>query len=125
MYKQYTEELDTLTSEQVDWEPYGSRYHFGTAMGDLNPKCLEEAGFWRMRCPLICMWAVEYHMPHRVMRQFGLFQECPPDWQDTDRALHRLDRKQQRKIQNWPDHHRNHVTAFQHCLDVPADNVVI
>ena len=30
----------------------------------------------------------------------------------------RLDRKQQRKIQNWPDHHRNHVTAFQHCLDV-------
>ncbi|KAM0871141.1 hypothetical protein ACQ4PT_039542 [Festuca glaucescens] len=100
MYKQYTEELDTLTSEQVDWEPYGSRYHFGTAMGDLNPKCLEEVGFWRMRCPLICMWAVEYHMPHRVMRQFG------------------LDRKQQRKIQNWPDHHRNHVTAFQHCLDV-------
>ncbi|KAM0861777.1 hypothetical protein ACQ4PT_045678 [Festuca glaucescens] len=117
MYKQYTEELDTLTSEQVDWEPYGSRYHFGTAMGDLNPKCLEEAGFWRMRCPLICMWAVEYHMPHRVMRQFGLFQECPPDWQDTDRALHRLDRKQQRKIQNWPDHHRNHVTAFEHYLD--------
>ena len=30
----------------------------------------------------------------------------------------RLDRKQQRKIQNWPDHHRNHVTTFQHCLDV-------
>ncbi|XP_051221966.1 uncharacterized protein [Lolium perenne] len=41
-YKQYTEELDTLTAEQVDWEPYGSRYHFGTAMRDLNPKCLEE-----------------------------------------------------------------------------------
>ncbi|KAK1669189.1 hypothetical protein QYE76_057348 [Lolium multiflorum] len=34
---------------QVDLEPYGSRYHFGTAMGDLNPKCLEEAGFWRCR----------------------------------------------------------------------------
>ncbi len=74
---------------QVDWEPYGTYYRIGAAMTDLNPKCLEEAGFWRMRCPLICMWAVEYHMPHRVMRQFGLFQECPPDWQDTDRALHR------------------------------------
>ncbi|KAK1613140.1 hypothetical protein QYE76_036813 [Lolium multiflorum] len=117
MYKQYTEELDTLTSEQVDWEPYGTYYRIGSAMTDLNHKCLEEAGFWRMRCPLICMWLVEYHQPHRVMRQFGLYQECPPQWQDTDHALHRLDRQRQRKITNWPEHHRIHVTAFQHCLE--------
>ena len=30
----------------------------------------------------------------------------------------RLDRKKQRKIQNWPDYHRTHVTAFEHYLDV-------
>ncbi|KAK1694577.1 hypothetical protein QYE76_011274 [Lolium multiflorum] len=117
MYKHYTEELDTLTAEQVDWEPYGTYYRIGAGMADLNPKCLEEARFWRMRCPLICMWLVEYHQPHRVMRQFGLYQECPPQWQDTDHALHRLDRKQQRKITDWPVHHRGHVTAFQHCLE--------
>ncbi|KAM0900803.1 hypothetical protein ACQ4PT_020376 [Festuca glaucescens] len=93
MYRQYTEELDTLTPEQVEWEPYGTRGHFAMQMQDINPKCLEEVGFWRMRCPLICMWAVEYHMPQRMMTQFGLFQECPPEWQDTDRALHRLDKK--------------------------------
>ncbi|KAK1649010.1 hypothetical protein QYE76_066815 [Lolium multiflorum] len=86
-------------------------------MTDLNPKCTEEACFWRMRCPLICMWLVEYHQPHRVMRQFGLFQETPPLWQHTDHALHRLDRQRQRKIMNWPVHHRIHVTAFQHGLE--------
>ncbi|KAK1646780.1 hypothetical protein QYE76_064585 [Lolium multiflorum] len=117
MYRHYTEELDTLTAEQVDWEPYGTYYHIGAGMADLNPKCTEEARFWRMRCPLICMWLVEYHQPHRVMRQFGLYQECPPQWQDTDHALHRLDRQRQRKITNWPVHHRIHVTAFQHGLE--------
>jgi hypothetical protein len=88
MYMHYTEELDTLTAEQVDWETYGTYYHIGAGMADLNPKCLEEARFWRMRCPLICMWLVEYHQPHRVIRQFGMYQECPPQWQDTDHALH-------------------------------------
>ncbi|KAK1651486.1 hypothetical protein QYE76_069291 [Lolium multiflorum] len=27
----------------VDWEPYGTYYHIGAGMPDLNPKCLEEA----------------------------------------------------------------------------------
>nr|XP_051229573.1 serine/threonine-protein phosphatase 7 long form homolog [Lolium perenne] len=86
-------------------------------MTDLNHKCTEEARFWRMRCPLICMWLVEHHQPQRVMRQFGLYQECPPVWQDTDKALHRLDRQRQRKITNWPVHHSGHIAAFQQCLE--------
>ncbi|KAK1698737.1 hypothetical protein QYE76_015434 [Lolium multiflorum] len=116
MYRQYTAELDTLTAEQVEWEPYGTYYRIGMGMPDLNHKCTEEARFWHMRCPLICMWLVEHHQPHRVMRQFGLYQECPPQWQDTDKALHRLDRQRQRKIKNWPVHHSGHVAAFLHCL---------
>ncbi|CAM0873797.1 unnamed protein product [Alopecurus aequalis] len=89
MYRQYTNEFDALTPEQVEWEPYGSRERFGY-MPDfaLNPKCLEEKHLWFMRCPLICNWAVEHHMPHRVMRQFGMFQPHPPEWKDTDRLLH-------------------------------------
>ncbi|KAK1653353.1 hypothetical protein QYE76_071158 [Lolium multiflorum] len=89
MYRQYTAELDTLTAEQVEWEPYGSYYHIGAGMTDLNHKCTEERGSG----------------------------ECPPMWQDTDKALHRLDRQQQRKITNWPVHHSGHVAAFQHCLE--------
>ncbi|KAK1604604.1 hypothetical protein QYE76_028277 [Lolium multiflorum] len=117
MYRQYTAELDTLTAEQVEWEPYGTYYHIGAGMPDLNHKCVEEARFWRMRCPLICMWLVEHHQPHRVMRQFGLYQECPPQWQDTDKELHRLDKQRQRKIINWPVQHSGHVAAFLHCLE--------
>ncbi|KAK1631505.1 hypothetical protein QYE76_005820 [Lolium multiflorum] len=109
MYRQYTAELDTLTAEQL--LPYW------LGMADLNHKCTEEAWFWRMRCPLICMWLVEHHQPQRVMRQFGLYQECPPQWQDTDKALHRLDRQRQRKITNWPVHHSGHVASFLHCLE--------
>ncbi|KAK1628716.1 hypothetical protein QYE76_003031 [Lolium multiflorum] len=116
MYRQYTAELDTLTAERVEWEPYGSYYHIGAGMTDLNHKCTKEARFWRMRFSLICMWLVEHHQPHRVMRQFGLYR-CPPRWQDTDKALHRLDRQRQRKITNWPVHHSGHVAAFIHCLE--------
>ncbi|KAK1652291.1 hypothetical protein QYE76_070096 [Lolium multiflorum] len=86
MYRQYTAELDTLTAEQVEWEPYGSYYRIGAGMADLNPKCTGSG-------------------------------ECPPPWQDTDKALHRLDRQRQRKITNWPVHHSGHITAFQHCLE--------
>ncbi|XP_071683393.1 uncharacterized protein [Lolium perenne] len=42
MYRHYAEE----TSEQVDWEPYGTFYRIGAAMTDLNPKCTEESHFW-------------------------------------------------------------------------------
>ena len=54
----------------------------------LNPKCLEEAHLWRMRCPMICFYAVEYHLPDRVMAQFGLYQETPPPFKDTSTRLH-------------------------------------
>ena len=55
----------------------------------LNPKCLQEAHLWRMRCPLICYYAVEFYQPQRVMTQFGLFQETPPKYKDTSLHLHR------------------------------------
>jgi hypothetical protein len=120
MYLKYTNEFDAITPEQVDvylyvtihniyftsqnryqtcscdmlqveWEPYGCGDEFGIAPGfDINPKCLEEQSLWLMCCPLICNWAVEFHMPQRVMRQFGLFQCNPPVWKDTDKELHRL-----------------------------------
>ncbi|XP_024314612.1 protein MAIN-LIKE 1-like [Brachypodium distachyon] len=62
LYKQYTNEFDTLTPEQVEWQPYGSGDDFGVPFDyELNPKCLEERHLWLMRCPMICLWAVELH----------------------------------------------------------------
>ncbi|CAM0884917.1 unnamed protein product [Alopecurus aequalis] len=92
-YMRYTNQLDALTPEKVTWEPYGVAGNIGhTNLFRLNPKCLEEAHLWRMRCPLICFYAVEYHLPERVMTQFGLFQETPPPFKDTNIELHELDK---------------------------------
>jgi hypothetical protein len=33
-----------------------------------------------VRCPLICFYAVEYHLPHRVARQFGAV--CTEFWKE-------------------------------------------
>ncbi|KAE8794418.1 mutator protein [Hordeum vulgare] len=112
LYKQYTNEMDSLTPEQVEWEPYGVGQNFGDAHTfDLNPLCLQERHLWLMRCPLICNWAVEFHLPHPVMRQFGYFQPHPPEWVDTDTQLHRLDRRRQRKIKDWQKHHKSYEST--------------
>ncbi|XBI20011.1 hypothetical protein VPH35_061397 [Triticum aestivum] len=113
MYKLYKSELDAITPEQVEWEPYGKGESFGNPIEfRLNPMCIRDRDLWHMRCPLICNWAVELHLPHRVFRQFGLFQPHPPEWEDTDKLLHALDRKKQRKIKDWASHHRKYVVQF-------------
>ncbi|KAM3193101.1 hypothetical protein ACQJBY_069958 [Aegilops geniculata] len=90
MYQKYVAELDTITPEQVEWQPYGADDSLGyTPEFKINPMCLRDRDLWLMRCPLICNWDVEFHLPHRVFRQFGLFQPHPPEWVDTDKALHR------------------------------------
>ncbi|XP_073361299.1 serine/threonine-protein phosphatase 7 long form homolog [Aegilops tauschii subsp. strangulata] len=113
MYKLYKSELDAITPEQVEWEPYGKGESFGNPMEfRLNPMCTRDRDLWHMRCPLICNWAVELHLPHRVFRQFGLFQPHPSEWEDTDKLLHALDRKKQRKINDWAKHHSKYVVQF-------------
>ncbi|XBI54393.1 hypothetical protein VPH35_036433 [Triticum aestivum] len=113
MYKLYKSELDAITPEQVEWEPYGKGESFGNPIEfRLNPMCIRDRDLWHMRCPLICNWAVELHLPHRVFRQFGLFQPHPLEWEDTDKLLHALDRKKQRKIKDWASHHRKYVVQF-------------
>ncbi|KAM0930127.1 hypothetical protein ACQ4PT_001186 [Festuca glaucescens] len=90
MYKYYSNEFDSLTPGMVNWEPYGKAENFARIYEfDLNPQCTAEAHLWRIQCPLICLYAVEYHLPQRVMTQFGLFQETPPEWKDTSIDLHR------------------------------------
>ncbi len=69
--------------------PYEKGESFGNPIEfRLNPMCIRDRDLWHMRCPLICNWAVELHLPHRVFRQFGLFQSHPPEWEDMDKLLH-------------------------------------
>uniref|UniRef100_A0A8I6XE30 Aminotransferase-like plant mobile domain-containing protein n=1 Tax=Hordeum vulgare subsp. vulgare TaxID=112509 RepID=A0A8I6XE30_HORVV len=121
LYKQYTNEMDSLTPEQVEWESYGVGTNFGDAHTfELNALCVQERHLWLMRCPLICNWAVEWHLPHRVLRQFGYFQPHPPEWVDTDTQLHMLDRRRQRKIKDWQKHHKSYVLMFEQSVQATS-----
>ncbi|KAE8815282.1 mutator protein [Hordeum vulgare] len=118
LYKQYTNEMDSLTPKQVEWEPYGVGPNFGDAHTfELNPLCVQERHLWLMRCPLICNWAVEFHLPHRVMHQFGFFQPHPPKCVDKDTQLHR---RRQRKIKYWRKHHKSYVISFEQSVQAAS-----
>lgn len=66
-YKADISELDMLTYNQVNWRPYMVLRQF-----PLSNMCLRDKHLWRVRCPLICFFAVEWHLPHRVAKQFGV-----------------------------------------------------
>jgi hypothetical protein len=55
----------------------------------LNPMCRNDQDLRRIRCPHICFYTVEIHLPHRVARQFGLAQTFPLDEVSTSIDLHK------------------------------------
>jgi hypothetical protein len=61
---------------QATLQPYLDPYF---ASIQLSSMCLIDEDIYLMRCPLICFYVVEYHLPHRVAQQFGLRQEFPVD----------------------------------------------
>ena len=70
---------------QVTWLPYTR----GEVVElELNPMCERDSTLWMTLSPLVFFHAVEYHLPHRVMRQFGKLQATPPMVFSTDLNLH-------------------------------------
>ena len=65
---------------------------------------------WRSTVPLICFWLVEFHLPDRVLQQFGLKQEQPRD-ANTNRDLHKIDVRG--KVEkNWSVEHAVHIQKW-------------
>jgi hypothetical protein len=76
--------LDTL---QVTWEPYVDE---GALPFLASNVCDSDIELYRVRCLLIiCFYAVEYHLPHRVARRFGARQLWPPSPVSTGVDLHK------------------------------------
>ena len=50
---------------------------------DLNVMCDADRGLWQCIVPMIYVYGVEWHLPHRVAMQFGIYQHTPPG-QPTD-----------------------------------------
>ncbi|KAK9993864.1 hypothetical protein SO802_023567 [Lithocarpus litseifolius] len=93
----YRNQIATTRSDQ--WEPYGNDLSY------LPPNFrIEGSNVWRSTVPLICFWLVEFHLPDRVLRQFGLKQEQPKD-ANTNRDLHKIDARgklaTQLAVLNW------------------------
>jgi hypothetical protein len=75
---------------QVSWMPYESpEIMVLQESHGLNSMCLRDKTLWTTSCPLIFYYAVEYHLPSRVIRQFGLEQPIRPPCMSTSVELHR------------------------------------
>jgi hypothetical protein len=61
--------ISQVTWELVNWEPYND---IRVVQLQLSTMCFVDYDLYRMTCPLICFYAVEYHLPYRVSCQFGL-----------------------------------------------------
>ena len=70
----------------VNWQPYKD---VDVASLELSNMCFMDEDLYTMTCPLICFYAVEYHLAHRVARQFGLRQEWPVRPFSTSVELHK------------------------------------
>jgi hypothetical protein len=56
---------------------------------ELNSMCFRDKMLWMAQCPLIFHYAVEYHLPSWVIRQFGLEQPVRPPCRSTSVELYR------------------------------------
>ncbi|KAK9997051.1 hypothetical protein SO802_021737 [Lithocarpus litseifolius] len=100
----YRQLLDSMHPNQVVWQPYESE------LGHLPTFCVAGRDVWTARVPLVCFWLVEKHTPDRVVRQFGMVQEIPPNV-DTGDALHKIDLRGKTGV-NWRDRHRSHIQVW-------------
>ncbi|XP_039834539.1 serine/threonine-protein phosphatase 7 long form homolog [Panicum virgatum] len=116
-YVDYSNALDCLSAAHVEWQPYNREE---VQNMELSPQCTMDTQYWRSVCPLICYYIVEFHLPNRVMRQFGILQTCPPEHLSTSQELHAIDRRKQRGMKNWEEKHVAHVNAW----NLRANNIV-
>ncbi|KAL7174263.1 hypothetical protein ACSBR2_033507 [Camellia fascicularis] len=70
------------------------------------------------RVPLICFDIVEWHLPDRVLRQYGRVQSVP-DRCDTEWRLHATDRRG-RAGTDWSVHHMRYIQLW----DARRDSIV-
>ena len=90
-YAAFVEQFDTLHETDVVWEPYRQAALESRAPYlEVSNIFFRDHMYWKTKEKLMYDIYVEDHSPHRVMRQFGLFQQFPPPAADvTNRAAHK------------------------------------
>ncbi|XP_061350354.1 protein MAIN-LIKE 2-like [Gastrolobium bilobum] len=105
----YRGTLDTLTRDEVVWQPYGD-YHFLDIPAD-------ERYLWLARTPIICFYTVEQCQPDRCLRQFSLDQPIPL----RPRKLKRVHDHTLRG--KWPDNWQVKLRPFIHRWQIRAQHI--
>uniref|UniRef100_A0A2N9J4B1 Aminotransferase-like plant mobile domain-containing protein n=1 Tax=Fagus sylvatica TaxID=28930 RepID=A0A2N9J4B1_FAGSY len=83
--EQYRSDFSRQRPDQVIWEPYTD-----DVLSSLPEYCRIGQEVWRSVTPLICFQIVEWHLPNRALRQFGMQQDIPQP-ANTDVKLHDCD----------------------------------
>jgi len=77
-YPRVISDLDVITADHVDWDPWRMARVVEIAEGGLlAASCTSDAGLWMTKCYLLYMQCVEVYSPERVQRQFGYRQVVP------------------------------------------------
>ncbi|VAH98020.1 unnamed protein product [Triticum turgidum subsp. durum] len=74
--------------------------------------CKQDRLLFRCIVPMICVYAVEYHLPQRVAAQFGKVQHTPPTVIVRDTGgydLHLMSRQKNQSITDWEAENARYV----------------
>jgi hypothetical protein len=76
-YKDFVGQFDALTYADVGWTPYSEEAIAARAPQGLSTLCFRDQQYWMTRPPLLFDMYVEEYVVHRVLGQFGRYQEWP------------------------------------------------
>ncbi|GFZ19033.1 hypothetical protein Acr_27g0007720 [Actinidia rufa] len=105
----YRDQLDRLRPDEFTWRPYDAIMH------ELPDYCRVGSDIWVSRSPLVCFEVVEWHLPNRVCRQFGL-RQVVPEAPNTSLVLHGIDMRGRART-DWTQFHREHIDRWHHRLE--------
>jgi hypothetical protein len=75
VYKDFVGQFNALTDADVRWTPYSEEAVAARAPQGLSTLCFRDQQYWMMRSPLLFNMYVEEYAVHRMLRQFGCYQE--------------------------------------------------
>ncbi|KAI0503517.1 hypothetical protein KFK09_014451 [Dendrobium nobile] len=101
----YRDEFDGLRLSQVAMTPYTEEI-----LVALPSQCLEGRDIWRARVPLISWKRTEWHLPDRVMRQFGGVQLT--DIQPMEPNFRRIDGRGRADL-DWTIQYRDYLEIWE------------